>query len=53
MGDDDAWNTFEALEEPFEPKFEIEPVPEDEICFLCLQNVAGRRLIIMNFSVGL
>ena len=53
LGDDDAWNTFEALEEPFEPKLEIEPVPEDEICFLRLQDVAGRRLIVVNFSVGL
>ena len=45
--------SFEVLEELLEPEFEIEPVPEDEIRILRLQDVARRRLVVVDLGSGL
>ena len=41
------------LEEFLEPELEIEPVPEHEVGVLRLQDVARRRLVVVDLRAGL
>ena len=45
--------SLEVLEELLEPELEVEPVPEDQLGILRPQDVAGRRLVIVDLGAGL
>src|SRR5690606_34294575 len=48
-----TWYAGKVLQELLEPLFEIEPVPDDEIRRLRLDDITRRGLVAVNFSSGL
>ena len=53
IGHDDARDIVEVLEELLEPELEIQAVPQDQLGIMRLQDVARRRLIVVDLGAGL
>ncbi|MOA09834.1 hypothetical protein D3C78_1296890 [compost metagenome] len=49
FGDDRSRHLFDVLEEALEPAFQIHAVPQDQVGMLRLDDIARRRLIIVDF----
>ncbi len=53
LADDGAGDVLDVLEEPLEPALEVQAVPQHQIGVLRLDDVAGRRLVVVDLGAGL